>query len=390
MSLYDAYVGTAAVSPKTLLVTNDFPPRLGGIQVVQRELFGALDPDRLRVIASEHPDAAAYDAEQPFELQRVPRNAMILPFQLRGTLRDAIRDFAPDVVVFGSAWLSSLRPVAQAAGVPYVTMVYGADVPVPAAIPGVALWLRAGLRSASGIVAMGPWVANEARRALGTEPIPPILTVFPGVDTTEFTPGDKAAARISIGLDPERPTITSVSRLVPRKGMHLLVDTAAELVNDYPDLQVAIGGTGREESRLRKLISDKRLQSTVRLLGRVPQSKLPDLYRSADVATMLCHDRWFGLEQEGFGIVFIEAAACGTPVVAGRSGGATDAVTDMVTGTIVDATDSADVGAALRKYLDDPQHAQQVGTAGRQAAETVFQWSIQSTAFAKWMSEHFS
>ncbi len=383
-------VGTAAATPKTLLVTNDFPPRLGGIQVVQRELFGALDPDRLLVIASDHPDAASYDAAQPFRLQRVPRNSMIVPFQLRGKLREAIHDFAPDVVVFGSGWLSSLHPVAEAAGVPYVTMVYGADVPIPAAIPGLALWLRAGLRASSGIVAMGPWVANEARRALGSEPIPPILTVFPGVDTDEFTPGDKQAARRSLGLDPVRPTIASVSRLVPRKGMHLLVDAAAELVSDYPDLQVAIGGTGREESRLRRLIASKNLESNVLLLGRVPQSKLPDLYRSADVATMLCHDRWFGLEQEGFGIVFIEAAACGTPVVAGRSGGATDAVTDMVTGTVVDANNRQDVGAALRMYLDNPDRAQQVGAAGREAAESVFQWSIQSEAFATWMSEQFT
>ncbi len=378
------------MTPRTLLVTNDFPPRVGGIQVVQGELFGALDPDRLFVLASDDPDAAAYDAAQPFEIERVPRSWMNFPRRLRGRVRAMIRRHRPEVVVFGSGWpLSLLRPVAEAEGIPFATMVYGADVPIPAAIPGVSGLLRRALRGASGIVAMGPWVANEARKVVAGGHVPPILDVYPGVDTDEFTPGDKRAARESLGLDPLRPTVTSVSRLVPRKGMHLLIAAAGLLVADYPDLQVAIGGTGREQQRLLKLIDSKGLGDNVRLLGRVPQENLPDLYRAGDVATMLCHDRWFGLEQEGFGIVFVEAGACGVPVVAGHSGGATDAVDDMVTGTVVNAADVDEVAAALRVYLQDSALRERVGQAGREAAESVFQWSIQSEKFKVWMTDTF-
>ena len=145
----------------------------------------------------------------------------------------------------------------------------------------------------------------------------------------------------------------SVSRLVPRKGMDVLIEAAARLAPDRPDLVVAIAGAGRDRARLERLVG--RTGAPVRLLGRVPDDDLPALYGCADVFAMLCRNRWGGLEQEGFGIVFLEAAACGVPQVAGDSGGAAEAVVDGETGLVVDTPDDpGPVAAALARLLDDP------------------------------------
>lgn len=377
------------MAPRVLLVTNDFPPKVGGIQVVQDELCARVDPDRLTVLASAHPDAAAHDEALPYEVRRTKATTM-LPDRRVGSEVDALcADLRPDVVVFGSALpLGLLRRPVLRRGIPYVVMVYGADVCVPARLPGTRTALRRVLAGAAGVVALGPFVASEVRRALpGLHA--PMLEIFPGVDTDRFVPGPHAAARQHLGLDPARPTITSISRLVPRKGMDLLIEAAVRLRRILPDLQVAIGGTGRESSRLARLIRRLDAGSTVKLLGRVSDEDLPDVYRAGDVCTMLCHDRWRGLEAEGFGIVFVEAAACGRPVVAGRSGGASDAVSDGINGIVVDATDAVAVDAALRGYLDAPGHAAAHGEAGRRRALESFTWDVQAPRFPLWLAETF-
>lgn len=377
------------MSPRVLLVTNDFPPKVGGIQVVQEELCARLDPACLSVLASAHPAAVRFDASLPYHVRRV-RAETLLPGRHLARLVDRACDrFEPDVVVFGSALpLGMLRGVPRRRGIPFAVMVYGADVSVPARIPGTRGALRSVLAAADGVVALGPFVAAEVRKACpGLRA--PLLEIFPGVDTDRFVPGPAADARRRLGLDAGRPTITSVSRLVPRKGMHLLVDAAARLRRQYPDLQVAIGGTGREHRSLARRIERLGLAPTVTLLGRVPDDALADLYRAGDVCTMLCHDRWLGMEAEGFGIVFVEAAACARPVVAGRSGGAADAVADGINGAVVDATDARAVDAALAAYLADPDLAHRHGEAGRERAVCTFRWDVQAPRFATWLAETF-
>lgn len=377
------------MAPRVLLVTNDFPPKVGGIQVVQEELCARLDSALLSVIAADHEGAVAFDATLPYEVQRVPARTLLPTRGLAARVAQACERVKPDVVVFGSALpLGLLRGTVTGRGIPYVVMVYGADVSVPARLPGTRAALKAVLAGAAGVVALGPFVAAEVRRACrGLRG--PILQVLPGVDTERFVPGPAAEARGRLGLDRDRPTITSVSRLVPRKGMHLLVDAAARMRRRFPDLQVAIGGSGREYRTLARRVQRRGLGSTVVLLGRVDDADLADLYRAGDVCTMLCHDRWAGLEAEGFGIVFVEAAACGRPVVAGRSGGAGDAVADGINGLVVDATDAAAVDAALGAYLSDPGMAHEHGAAGRDRAVATFRWDVQAPEFARWLAQTF-
>jgi phosphatidylinositol alpha-1,6-mannosyltransferase len=157
--------------------------------------------------------------------------------------------------------------------------------------------------------------------------------------------------------------------------MDVLIRAAAELAPRYPDLTVAISGSGRDFPRLRHLVSTT--AAPVRLLGRASDLDLPDLYGSADVFAMCCRNRWAGLEQEGFGIVFLEAAACGVPSIAGESGGAAEAVADEKTGFVVhDSRDPKAVAAALSRLLDNPELASEQGQAARSRVEEEFDYDI--------------
>jgi phosphatidylinositol alpha-1,6-mannosyltransferase len=155
--------------------------------------------------------------------------------------------------------------------------------------------------------------------------------------------------------------------------MDTLIEAATLLAPDHPDLVVAIAGAGREQGRLTRLVH--RTSAPVHMLGRVTESDLPTVYGCADVFAMCCRTRWGGLEQEGFGIVFLEAAACGVPCVAGESGGAAEAVDDGITGIVVEHPDRPDqVAAAIAHLLDDQQLASQQGQAARHRAETEFSY----------------
>jgi phosphatidylinositol alpha-1,6-mannosyltransferase len=167
--------------------------------------------------------------------------------------------------------------------------------------------------------------------------------------------------------------IVCASRLVPRKGVDVLIEATTRLVVHRPDLTVAVAGAGRDTRRLRTLAG--RLGVKVRFLGRVPDQDLAALYAAADVFAMLCRDRWRGLEQEGFGIVFLEAAACGVPQVAGSSGGAAEAVVDGSTGYVVQSPRDPDaVADALRRLLDDADLRRRMGEAARLRARSEFDW----------------
>jgi phosphatidylinositol alpha-1,6-mannosyltransferase len=204
--------------------------------------------------------------------------------------------------------------------------------------------------------------------------------VHPGVDTERFCPlteNQKLAARDKFGIARDAELIVGLSRLVPRKGFDIAIAAAARLARSRPRLELVIAGAGRDEGRLARLARDR--GAPVRFLGRVPFEDLPQLYGCADVFTMLCRNRWLGLEQEGFGIVFLEAAACGVPQIAGRSGGAAEAVDDGVTGVVVDDPDNIDqVAAAFAEMLDNSSARSAMGVAGRRRAVEQFSYDVLS------------
>jgi phosphatidylinositol alpha-1,6-mannosyltransferase len=250
-------------------------------------------------------------------------------------------------------------------------VVHGAEITVYGRLWITRPLARRTLRGAAGIVAAGEYVARECVRAAGR----PLPTAFipPGVDPERFVPLDadaRRAARRRLGLDEERPLVLGVSRLVPRKGFDVLIDAVAGL----DGVQVAIAGTGRDRRRIERRA--RRRKVDVRFLGRVPDDELPALYGCADVFAMLCRDRWAGLEAEGFGIVFLEAAACAVPSVAGRSGGSHEAVVDGETGFVVPPRDVATVRAAIRDLLADDALRTRMGRAARARVEREYDYDL--------------
>jgi phosphatidyl-myo-inositol dimannoside synthase len=351
----------------TLLVTNDFPPKIGGIQSYLWELWRRLPPDEVAVLTTPHRDARAFDRRQPFRIERT-RAPVLLPTPALGRRVDAVAEGvgARAVVLDPALPLGLLGPHLAR---PYALVVHGAEVTVVGRLPGTRALLRRALVGADLVVAAGRYPAAEAARAAG-RPLPTAV-VPPGVDAGGFRPlddGERAEARAALGLPGAGRLVVSVSRLVPRKGMGTLVRAAALLAPGRPDLTVAISGAGRDRRRLERLVDAT--GAPVRLLGRVASDALPRLYGCADVFAMLCRNRWGGLEQEGFGIVFVEAAAAGVPSVAGDSGGVRDAVVDGQTGVVVDRPgDPAAAAAALAGVLDDPGRRAALGGAARRRVE---------------------
>ncbi len=211
----------------------------------------------------------------------------------------------------------------------------------------------------------------------------------PGVDCAQFAPWDaptRAAARLRLGLPVDAPLVVSVSRLVPRKGMDVLIEAVRRLRRSYPDLVLAIAGTGREAQRL--AARARRGAAPVRFFGQVSEEDKRALLASADVFAMACRKRWWGLEEEGFGIVFLEAAASGTPQVAGDSGGAAEAVDDGVSGVVVRRPqDAGEVAGALRRLLADAELRRRMGDAARERACRAFDYDVLAAKLAAALAE---
>ena len=382
----------------SLLVTNDFPPKVGGIQSYLWELWRRLPPGEVTVLTTPYPGAEEFDRGQPFRVVRDPNRVLLPTPALAGRIDALAREVGAGVIFLDPALpLGALGPRLRAA--PYVAVLHGAEVTVPGRLPGFRALLRRVLDGAAGILAAGTYPAREAARAAG-RPLPG-LVIPPGVDVDRFRPSDDATRSVTrkrFGLPEAAPLVLGVSRLVPRKGFDVLIDAVARLDRlefpasaapagatggagdastavDAPPPQpvaLAVAGAGRDRDRLVRRAERAGLGGRFHLLGRVPDEDLAAVYGAADVFAMCCRERWGGLEAEGFGIVFLEAAACGLPAVAGRSGGAWEAVEDGVTGLVVDPLDAGAVADALRRLLGDTGLRHRMGAAGRARAGTSF------------------
>ncbi len=369
-----------------LFVTNDFPPKIGGIQTMLWELWRRLDPSTFVVLTTPHPEAAGWDAEQPYRVVRTPERVLLPTRGLARRIDALAREIGASLILLDPALpVGLVGPRLTAA--PYGLVLHGAEVTVPGRLPGTGQLLGRVLRRAEVVVAAGGYPLAEAERAAG-QTLPSVM-VPPGVDTERFVPlsePERQAVRRRLGLPIEGRLVVSISRLVPRKGMDTLIRAAALLAPTRPDLTVAIGGGGRDHDRLARLI--RRSGAPVRLLGRVDHDDLPALYGCGDVFAMLCRNRWGGLEQEGFGIVFVEAAAAGVAQVAGSSGGAAEAVADGDTGLVVARpNDPAAVAGALGRLLDDPDERARMGKAARARATADFSYDVLAARLAQALAD---
>lgn len=343
----------------SLLVTNDFPPKVGGIQSYLWELWRRLPPDDVTVLTTAYDGAAAFDAQQPFRIER-PGPKVLLPRRALVTEVDALaREVNADVIFVDPVLpLGAIVPKLTAA--PVVLITHGAEMTVTGRSWLTRAKTRRILDAVAAVVAAGEYPAREAARV---RPGVPGIVIPPGVDPDRFTPPDPLArpiVRERFGLDADRFLVLGVSRLVPRKGFDVLIDAVGRLDST---VELAIAGAGRDRRRLERRAHKAGVSDRVHFLGRVLDVDLPDLYGCADVFAMCCRERWAGMEAEGFGIVFLEAAACGVPQVAGRSGGSHEAVADGETGFVVESRDTDAVRSAIAQLRDDDDLRAQMSTA---------------------------
>ena len=360
-----------------LLVTNDFPPKTGGIQVYLHELWSRLEAGRASVLtASSHPDAARFDASSHVVVERVATSTLFLPtWRAYRDIEAAIDRHQPDLVLLDPAWpLGLLGPRLSR---PYGVVLHGAEVAIPGRIPLVATSLRYVLKHATVAICAGGYAEAEVRR-IAAEYTGPVIQIPPGVDTSRFTPlsrVERHQVRADLGFGEDEFLIASYSRLVPRKGMDTLIRASARLAESLGQVRVVIGGEGRDRARLERLA--EKLRAPVTFLGRVDDDLLPRWIAASDLMVMDCRSRWFGLEQEGFGIVFVEAAACALAQVAGRSGGSDEAVLDGVTGVVMaNPRSDRDLADTISELVLDEDRRCAYAQRARELAQANFAWDV--------------
>jgi len=349
---------------RTLVVTNDFPPRPGGIQAFVHSLASRLPPDEVVVYAPAWKRAAEFDAAQAFPVVRHPTSLMVPEPTVLRRAREIAAAEGCDRVWFGAA--APLGLLAKPLGLSRsVASTHGHEVGW-ALLPGARQILRRIGRDVDVVTYLGEYTRERLA------PLLPHLARLPsGVDTTLFHPGAGGAeVRARHGLT-DRPVIVCVSRLVPRKGQDVLIRALPLIQQQVPDAALLIVGGGPYLPKLQALAGPD-----VVFTGSVPWAELPAHYDAGDVFAMPCRTRRGGLEVEGLGIVFLEASATGLPVVAGRSGGSPDAVLEGECGYVVDGTSVTEVAASVAGLLADPARAAAMGAAGRAWVEKEWRWDV--------------
>lgn len=345
---------------RLLVVTNDYPPKPGGIQQYLSGFLAAF-PGTVRVLAPAD-GPADQTALGESVVRRYHRSFMWpTPAVRRWALEEAV-EFGPDVILFGAPYpLPFIGPaLREATGAPFVVLCHGAEVTLPAALPVARQLLAKALKAADARIAVSRFTADRVERLTGE----PVDYVGAGVDLETF-----ALDRDRGGFS-DPPVVACVSRFVPRKGQERLIEAAELLARRGEPVQLLIVGKGRTEQRIRKAAAESGVD--VRFEVDVPWSRLGELYREADLFCMPCRSRWGGLEVEGLGLVFLEAAATGLPVIAGDSGGSPETVDPGVTGHVVH--DVEDIASAISSILADETAARTMGLAGRRWVEQEFTW----------------
>ncbi|MEV2214481.1 glycosyltransferase family 4 protein [Streptomyces sp. NPDC050997] len=369
---------------KTLVVTNDFPPRPGGIQAFLHNMALRLDPERLVVYAStwkrgrEGAEAtAAFDAEQPFTVVR-DSTTMLLPTP--GVTRRAVgllREHGCTSVWFGAAApLGLMAPALRKAGAERLVATTHGHEAGWAQLPAARQLLRRIGESTDTVTYLGEYTRSRIATALTPDAAGRMTQLPPGVDEKTFHPGsggDEVRARLGLT---DRPVVVCVSRLVPRKGQDTLILAMPRILAAEPDAVLLIVGGGPYEKDLRELARETGVAGSVRFTGAVPWSELPAHYGAGDVFAMPCRTRRGGLDVEGLGIVYLEASATGLPVVAGDSGGAPDAVLDGESGWVVRGGSVEEAAERIVVLLGDAELRRRMGERGRAWVEEKWRWDL--------------
>jgi phosphatidyl-myo-inositol dimannoside synthase len=346
-----------------LMVSSSFLPGHGGIETYLADLCCELSP-RLAVYAPAQRDGSPIPHGLPYPIHRhdgslqIPSPAVARAISAAATLEKT------DLILFGTPWpLVLLGPLLRRAGLRYAAIVHGAEILVPGLVPGTRALLAGALAGADLLFPVSHFTKARLTELLAGRDHPPMQVLRARVNIERFHPGvETTAVKERFGLK-GREVILAFGRLVRRKGVHRLIEALPMLTARRPNACILVAGTGPQERTLRRL--GARHGERVVFTGRVADDDAPALYAAADVFALAAVDRWWGLDTEGLGVVLLEASACGTPCVTGRSGGTPEAVLDGEGGRVVDAADRARLVHAIAELLEDRNLAQRMAVTGR-------------------------
>ena len=361
---------------RVLVVTNDLPPRVGGIQYYVDQLCrGMVDQgDDVTVYGSSYEGDVAWDSDAPYRVIREKTSVLLPTPMVRAHLSKLIKRYEPEVLIFGAAFpLGLLGPVMKRRfGVPYVAFTHGLEVSAVRA-PGGRLLLRRIGAHAAAVTFVSKWCESNLAPAFGRGPIYKLLP--PAVDDSIYNTsvtGSSIRERHGLG---DSPVVTCVSRVVERKGQDTLVKILPSLQERVPGAKLLIVGGGPYLDNLRELAKSSGVEDAVVFAGQVPDDELAEHFAAGDVFAMPCRERKGGLEVEAFGIVFIQAQGVGRSVVAGDIGGVSDSLMDGETGLLVNSSEPASVLAAVADLLSDRDRASEMGARGASFVRDGFTWA---------------
>ena len=380
-----------AVSNPVLFVTNDFGPRAGGIEtfiigLIQRRPFG-----RTIVYTSFQENSERYDADwlTNYGVRVIrDRSKILLPTpRVAFHLRNIVKSEGITTAAFGAAApLGLLSASIKRAGVRRtVALTHGHEVWWAKVFPFNLLLRRIG-STVDVLTYLGEFTRNAISHGLTVQAQQSMVKIAPGIDVDHFLPTDASALRKSLGLT-EKKVIVSVGRLVHRKGQDRLIEAMPEILKTLSNAHLLLVGEGPHRDHLQKLIQKHRLEGSVTLIGRIDYKDLPLYICVGDIFAMPSRSRLMGLEVEGLGIVYLEASACGLPVLAGNSGGAPDAVVQNETGLVVDGTNNKEIADAAIELLTRVDLSKRLGAAGRQWIVENWRWEIWSRSFEDLLNE---
>ncbi|MEO6443864.1 MAG: glycosyltransferase family 4 protein [Gemmatimonadaceae bacterium] len=366
-----------------LVVTNDFPPRIGGINYYVDQLFRRFPPGEVTIFSSTSKGWQAFDAEYPQEVIRLPTGMMLPTPGVRRELHAVLRARRPDVVLFGALWpLGHMGPaIRRKTGIPYGGFSHGLEF-TGALVPGLLGHVG---RHASLLTAVSDWARRKLEPAFGWEGRMQLLPS--GIDTEDFHPGVSDAVvreRHTLG---DAPVVCCVSRLVERKGQDMLIRALPRLAAAMPGVRLLVVGSGPYEGALRALAREVGVTPRVVFAGAVPYRELPAYFRAGNVFAMPCRSRLGGLDIEALGAVFLQAAAVGRPVIVGASGGAPEAVVHGTTGYVVDPGSPDAIADAILPLLASPERAAAMGAAGAEWVHREWTWDAMTARLRGMLDE---
>lgn len=361
---------------RTLVVTNDFPTRQGGIEAFVVALTSRFAPDEVVVYTASMPGDAEYDAQLPYPVIR-DRSTMLLPSRrVRRDVVAALQEHGCDRVLFGAATpLGLLAPALRAAGAERIVSLSHSAETWWARVPGVRSIVR---RVGDGVDTLT--YINDWCRSIIAKPLRPaarerMRRLSPGADTERFRPDCGGAdVRERLGIPANAPVVVCAARVVARKGQDMLIRSWPQVLAQVPEARLLIVGHGPYRKKLDRLVKAVGVGTSVIFTGPIPWADVPPYVDAGDVFAMPSRTRLWGLEPEGLPLAFFEGAAAGLPVIVGRSGGAPDAIIDEVTGYVVDPLDTDDISSRLVELLLDPKRAAKMGARGRERVIADWTW----------------